>query len=68
MTVVDRCPQNQTEASKAATRLECPTDKYGNNQYMCLPNWQKTSLVEFCYNGLMGLYDKGMKFKLENIT
>lgn len=53
------CPKNQEEVYQASKRLECGYDKYGNNQYMCLPNKDKTSLVEFCNNGVMGFTEKG---------
>ncbi|XP_062590500.1 uncharacterized protein LOC134252078, partial [Saccostrea cucullata] len=56
---VDSCPPNLTEVIKASSRLGCGVDKYGNNQYMCLPNIEKTGLVEFCHNGIMGLIEKG---------
>ena len=39
--------------------LGCGFDVYGNNQYMCLPNAEKTSLVQFCVDGLMGMKEKG---------
>nr|XP_022291496.1 uncharacterized protein LOC111102868 isoform X2 [Crassostrea virginica] len=58
MTSVTSCPKNSTEVSEAAIRLGCGTDKYSNNQYVCLPNTEKTSLVEMCYNGVMGFYEK----------
>ena len=59
MLEVKACPKNQLEIDKATERLKCGVDSYGNNQYMCLPNEQKTSLVEFCYKGIMGIEDKG---------
>ncbi|XP_062570466.1 uncharacterized protein LOC134232504 [Saccostrea cucullata] len=56
---VHSCPQNLTEAIKASTRLGCGRDKYGNDQYICLPNIEKTGLVEFCHNGIMGIIQRG---------
>lgn len=53
------CPKNETEAYNASDRLNCSTDKYGTNQYMCVPNKEKTSLVEFCYDGVMELENNG---------
>lgn len=64
MKYVDKCPRNQTEVDEAAARLGCGTDKYGNNQYICLPNTEKTSLVEICYDEIMGIIEKGMSEKI----
>ena len=60
MPSVDVCPKNLEELTKASTILGCGNDAYGNNQYLCLPNLDKTSLVEFCYGGLMGMSEKGI--------
>lgn len=57
---VDSCPKNQTEVEEAGKRLRCVKDTYGNNQYMCLPNVEKTSLVEFCHNQSMGIIPAGI--------
>lgn len=54
-----RCPTNQFEVDIASTRLNCGKDKYGNNQYMCLPNKEKSSLIEFCFTGVLGAEEKG---------
>lgn len=62
MARVNECPQNHIELKEAQNRLHCVNDKYGRNQYMCLPNVEKTSLVEFCYNGLMGIQVEGITF------
>lgn len=56
---VSDCPTELTEVVEASQRLECDNDKYGNNQYMCVPNKDKTSLVEFCYDGIMGIQKEG---------
>lgn len=56
---VNVCPRNKHGASQASTKLGCGNDTYGNNQYLCLPNESKTSLVEFCFQGGMGLVEKG---------
>lgn len=60
MSLVNECPTNVTETAAASKRLECVNDKYGNNQYICVPNEEKTSLVEFCYDGIMGIQEKGI--------
>lgn len=53
------CPKNRTEVIDASTKLGCGNDKYGNNQYLCLSNKEKTSLVELCFDGVMGIQKKG---------
>lgn len=45
---------------EASKRLECGNDTFGNNQYLCLPNKNKTSLIEFCFDGVMGIHEEGM--------
>ncbi|XP_056015049.1 uncharacterized protein LOC125676217 isoform X2 [Ostrea edulis] len=57
--IVESCPANSTEITKASSNLNCSRDKYGNDQYICVPNVNKTALVEFCNNGIMGIVEKG---------
>ncbi|XP_062584597.1 uncharacterized protein LOC134246285 [Saccostrea cucullata] len=57
--VVKSCPQNATEVLESSTRLGCGVDKYGNDQYICVSNRNKTGLVELCYNGVMELIQRG---------
>lgn len=59
---VNACPKNQTEVEKAGKILGCGEDIYGHNQYMCLPNKEKTSHYEFCYKGVMGIENGGISF------
>lgn len=59
MAFVNVCPKNEHDVIQASKRLECGFDIYGNNQYMCIPNKEKTSLVEFCFQGVMGIVEKG---------
>lgn len=59
MALTSRCPENKTEVQEASKRIGCGVDDYGNIQYMCIPNKEKTSLVEFCFNGAMGIEEKG---------
>ena len=59
MARVDACPENLTTIIKASKRLGCDKDLYGNDKYICLPTVDRSSLVEFCYNGIMGYYEKG---------
>lgn len=57
--MIDACPKNLDEIKNASANLECGFDRFGNSQYVCLPNTEKSSLIEFCYEGLMGLKEKG---------
>lgn len=58
MSFVDNCPPNPAEIEIASKKLKCVNDIYGNNQYICVPNFNKTSLVEFCFDGVMGIHKK----------
>lgn len=60
MGCVKECPKNEADVIKSSNRLNCGTDDYENNQYICVPNKDKSSLVELCYNGTIGLREKGM--------
>lgn len=53
------CPTNLTEKILASKRLGCGKDLYGNDQYICAPNEAKTSLVEICNDGIMGIIEEG---------
>lgn len=57
---VSSCPRTEDEFFKASTRLGCGNDINGHNQYICIPNEEKTSLVELCYNEVMGVREKGI--------
>lgn len=59
MALTSQCPKNQTEVYEASKQIGCGVDVYGNNRYMCLPNEKKSSLVEFCFDGVMGIEEKG---------
>lgn len=59
MVLVNVCPKNVHDVLQASNRLGCGNDSYGNNQYLCLPNKDKSSLVEFCFQGVMGIVEKG---------
>ena len=58
--MADICPQTLKEVKEASQRLGCGKDQYGTNQYMCLPNVEKTSLIEFCHDGVMGIKESGL--------
>lgn len=64
MARVSTCPKNLTEVEVASTRLKCGADDHGHSQYMCLPNVEKTSLVEFCYKDTLGIRQKGMELTI----
>lgn len=66
MALVSECPKNKTEVAKASQKIGCGVDKYGNIQFLCLPNKEKTSLVELCIDRVMGIQDKGT-LRLKNI-
>ena len=68
MSKVDVCPKNLTERQNASRRLRCGFDEYGNNQYVCLPNKEKSSFIELCYNGLIGLFEKGIFLLLKFVS
>lgn len=38
MVLVNVCPNNEHDVLQASNRLGCGNDRYGNNQYLCLPN------------------------------
>ena len=68
MARVDACPENSTTVTEASKRLGCGYDEFGNSQYLCLPNANLKSLVEFCYDGIMGLQENGMFLKFDFIV
>lgn len=67
MALVNVCPKNKHDVMQASKRLGCGNDIYGNNQYLCLPNKNKTSLVEFCFQGEMGIVEKGKLYCAKEI-
>ncbi|XP_062579436.1 uncharacterized protein LOC134241391 [Saccostrea cucullata] len=56
---VESCPQNTEEVLESSIRLSCGQDRYGNDQYICVPNIDKSGLIELCYNGIMGMIERG---------
>lgn len=59
-TEVTECPKSESEVKEASDRLRCVNDTNGNNQYMCLRSrYNIHYLLEFCYDGEMGIVDKG---------
>lgn len=57
------CPKTASGTVEAQKRMNCGDDKYGNNQYLCLPDEEKTAFFEFCYNGIMGWRQNGRWLK-----
>ncbi|XP_062602580.1 uncharacterized protein LOC134264294 [Saccostrea cucullata] len=57
--IVYSCPQNEKEFTASGDRLNCSLDENGRNQYVCAPDNEQSMLVEFCFKGLVGLYEKG---------
>lgn len=53
------CPTEIDEVLSAKEKLGCGNDTYGNSQYICLPNKEKTHLEEVCFDGIMGMNEKG---------
>lgn len=53
------CPNDPNDINKATKMLGCGKDIYGNSQYMCVPNQQKTELKEFCFQGTMEMFEEG---------
>lgn len=53
----ESCPRNQSEWNKRSSAINC-TD---NNGYMCIPNDDRTQLLEFCYIYPRILITKGKK-------
>lgn len=60
MAFVSSCPKNKKEYVMASMKSGCGDDINNRSQYMCLPNKEKTSLVEICYNEQMGIREKGL--------
>lgn len=59
MAFVNACPTTKAEVNIAAKRNGCRNGTNGRSSYMCIPNKEKTTLVEFCYNENIGIHEKG---------
>lgn len=53
---VEKCPLNATGFKTAARRRNC-TEK---TRYLCAPDGNLTSLIEFCTDHKRSLYEKGV--------
>lgn len=58
---VDKCPMNASEFRTAARKRNCS----GNSRYLCAPDKNLTSLIEFCTDQRRSLYEKDNCIKLE---
>ncbi|XP_062618066.1 uncharacterized protein LOC134279651 [Saccostrea cucullata] len=45
---VSACPKDALTWLSNGIKLQCPNDTYGRNLYQCVPNDDRSSLVEFC--------------------
>lgn len=52
---MDECPKNKTEFEAAAKRRNCT----GDTRYLCAPDKNLTSLIEFCTDQKTALFEKG---------
>ncbi|XP_062597902.1 uncharacterized protein LOC134259322 [Saccostrea cucullata] len=53
---VTSCPTNASSWLSNGIKLQCPNDTLGRNLYQCVPNADRSSLVEFCLQGSIGRY------------
>ncbi|XP_062600366.1 uncharacterized protein LOC134261999 isoform X2 [Saccostrea cucullata] len=53
---VTSCPTNASLWLSNGIKLQCPNDTLGRNLYQCVPNDDRSSLVEFCLQGSIGRY------------
>lgn len=60
---VDRCPKNAIEFVTRARRRNCTE----NTRYLCAPDKELTSLIEFCTDQRRSLYQYGNCLKLEGV-
>lgn len=67
MVDVIQCLMNVVEKFLVLMRFGCGFDIYGNDQYICVFNEVKILLVELCYEGIMGIIDKGKLLNYYNI-
>ncbi|XP_056015075.1 uncharacterized protein LOC125676208 [Ostrea edulis] len=57
--VADSCPRNRTEFTDSATRLNCSVYENGRSRYVCVPNIQKSAIVEFCNKNAARVFKQG---------
>lgn len=60
--VVNKCPGNETAFEKAAEKMNC------TGRYLCAPNKDLTSLIEFCTDRPKSLYLQGILWHRRSFT
>lgn len=59
VTRVSACPQDSTAWKLASERRNCTQDESSRNRYICVPNENKTHLLEFCYDQIRPRVQEG---------
>ncbi|XP_062583973.1 uncharacterized protein LOC134245729 [Saccostrea cucullata] len=54
---VTACPKDGLTWLSNSFKLQCPNDTLGRSLYQCVPNDDRSSLVEFCLRGSIGRYE-----------
>ncbi|XP_062590371.1 uncharacterized protein LOC134251982 isoform X2 [Saccostrea cucullata] len=54
---VSTCPKDAPTWLNNGIKLQCPNDTQGRNLYQCVPNENRSSLVEFCSKGSIGRFE-----------
>ncbi|XP_056000822.1 uncharacterized protein LOC125657033 isoform X2 [Ostrea edulis] len=55
---VDSCPRNRSEWMAASEGLNC-TENSSTNNFHCVPNYNLTHLLQFCYDSDSALFEAG---------
>jgi hypothetical protein len=63
VTSVSACPQDSSSWKLASNRRNCTQDSSMKNRYICVPNEKQTRLLEFCYDQIRPLVQKGLKMQ-----
>lgn len=66
--IVHECPKTEDAVNLSRIKMGCGSDKYGNNQYMCLPREDLEYLEEFCYPREMGIQEEGKTCKWQDVV
>ncbi|XP_062610250.1 uncharacterized protein LOC134272031 [Saccostrea cucullata] len=54
---VSTCPKDASTWLSNGIKLQCPNDTLGRNLYQCVPNENRSSLVEFCSKGSIARFE-----------